>query len=69
MDIREDGKFEFPVRLPLLEPGCYYLPLSGRDNGATIPYHDRVEGVQVPGDGSLCAAGGNPTPRDCGEQI
>ncbi len=57
MDVGADGAFQFPVRLPRLEPGFYYLQLFIRRDPEDIPYKTRIDGLEVPGEGTVCAAG------------
>ena len=40
-----------------LRPGTYYVQLYLRGDVDSIPYGEKADGIEVPGDGSVCATG------------
>ncbi|GMH59272.1 hypothetical protein TrRE_jg2561, partial [Triparma retinervis] len=54
----EDGKFSVPISFDSVpEAGTYYVQIYLKDKPEDIPYAEKQDGLEVPGDGAFCATG------------
>jgi hypothetical protein len=54
----DDGKFSVPISFSSVpEAGTYYVQIYLKDKPEDIPYAEKQDGLEVPGDGAFCATG------------